>query len=160
MVRKESQSTSSSTVALGLFICILVCIAGTAQDTQVEYGGGTGELDDPYQIWTPEQFVAIGAHPEDWASHFRLMADVNLVDVTSTMFNPIGNRTVPFSGVFDGNDFAIENFTLDREEVYDAGIFGLVSTVELMEQINPDADGTGLLVLWESFWGRRGQLHR
>jgi hypothetical protein len=140
MSRKESNSMSSKALTLGLFACILVCGVGPAQDAQANYGGGAGELNDPYQIWTPDQFVAICTHPEDWDSHFRLMADVNLVDVNSDMINPIGNRSVPFSGVFDGNDFAIENFTFDREDIYDAGIFGLVSTVELMEQINPDAD--------------------
>ena len=97
----------------GLLCSLLVfCItAGSvlAQE-KAHYGGGTGDPNDPYQIWTPEQFVAINAHSEDWGSHFQLMADVNLVGVEPELIAPIGNHKVPFSGVFDGNDFAIESF--------------------------------------------------
>lgn len=135
---KAYTSSCSRAIVLGLLACLFMCAAGMAQDGAVDYyGGGNGDPNDPYRIWTPEQFVAIGSHPEDWASHFRLMADVNLVGIDPAIISPIGNRNVPFSGVFDGNDFAIENFTFDRNEVYDAGIFGLVSTVEMKERINP-----------------------
>ncbi len=105
------------------------------------YGGGTGELNDPYQIWTPDQFVAIGAHSGDWASHFRLMADVNLVDAESALIAPIGNHVVPFSGVFDGNGFAIEEFVLDHASLNDVGVFGVVGIPELKARIDPDGLG-------------------
>ena len=45
---------------------------------QRKYGGGTGEPNDPYLIYTPEQMNAIGAEPNDWSKHFKLMADIDL----------------------------------------------------------------------------------
>ncbi len=82
----------------GVILMVFCTYAGnvSAQE-RVYYGGGAGEPNDPYQIWTPEQFVAINVHSEDWGSCFRLMADVNLVDTTPEMIAPIGNHTVPFS---------------------------------------------------------------
>jgi hypothetical protein len=85
--------------------------------------------------------VSINAHPEDWGSSFRLMADVNLVDTDPELIAPIGNRTVPFSGVFDGNDFAIENFVLHSDTLNDVGIFGVVSTQAMQDRIDPNGLG-------------------
>ena len=45
---------------------------------QAQYGGGTGEPNDPYLIYTAEHLNAIGAEPNDWDKHFKLMADINL----------------------------------------------------------------------------------
>jgi hypothetical protein len=42
---------------------------------QAQYGGGTGEPDDPHLIYTAEQMNAIGTEPNDWSKHFRLMKD-------------------------------------------------------------------------------------
>jgi hypothetical protein len=135
----KHNSISSKTVLVGLLASLFVCAAGMAQSKVVDYyGGGTGEPNDPYQIWTPEQFVAINAHSDDWASHFRLMADVNLVGMDTDLVAPIGNYTVPFSGVFDGNGFAVENFVLDDDTSMDVGVFGVVSTGEMRARIHPD----------------------
>jgi len=139
MIRKEHTSMPSKTVFLRLFVCLFICAVSAAQNIEVDYyGGGTGEPNDPYQIWTPKQFVAINAHSEDWGSHFRLMADVNLAHTDPELIAPIGNYTVPFSGVFDGNHFAIENFVLDDDTSLDVGVFGVVSTVEMHARIHPD----------------------
>ena len=55
-------------------LMVVICI-GTACG---QYGGGLGTLEDPYQIWTPEQMNQIGLHSEDWDKHFALMADIDL----------------------------------------------------------------------------------
>jgi predicted outer membrane repeat protein len=50
--------------------------AGTAEASKsppglhAPYGGGAGEPNDPYLIYTAEQFKAIGDNPDDWARHF------------------------------------------------------------------------------------------
>ncbi len=41
-----------------------------------KYACGTGEPSDPYLIYTPKQMNAIGAEPNDWDKHFKLMADI------------------------------------------------------------------------------------
>jgi hypothetical protein len=76
------------------------------------YGGGTGEPNDPYLIYTSAQMNAIGAIPNDWDRHFRLMADIDLSAYTGTRFNIIGlDIDHCFTGVFDGNGHTISNFT-------------------------------------------------
>ena len=68
---------------------------------------------------------AIGAEPNNWDKHFKLMADLDLQGVT---LNPIGvcstdeEDRVPFTGVFDGNGRTISNFRAS-----DTGLFEYVS---------------------------------
>jgi hypothetical protein len=119
-----------------------------------KYSGGTGEPNDPYLIYTPEQLNAIGTEPNDWGKHFKLMNDVNLSGFDGKDGRPVFNiiapaeeteyeqeyyschgycswsypQGVPFTGVFDGNGHAILNFTYastDTTDVY-IGLFGYI----------------------------------
>jgi hypothetical protein len=115
--------------------CLGVCPA------QAQYGGGSGTADDPYQIWTAEQMNAIGAEPNDWDKHFKLMADLDLSAYDGQegrpAFNIIGtadnlegtdSRRDLFTGVFDGNGHTISNFThTSLQEYRYAGLFGYVA---------------------------------
>ncbi len=100
---------------------------------RLKYGGGTGEPNDPYQIWTPEQMNAIGANP-DWDKDFKLMADIDLSCYSGQEFNRIGYQIVgartlvpyPFSGVFDGNGHTISNFSYRALWGVGVGLFGYV----------------------------------
>ena len=80
------------------------------------YGGGTGTAEDPHLIYTSEQMNKIGLMEDDWDKHFRLMADIDLLEYTGTSFNRIGIRSnepyiyKPFSGTFDGMGHTISNF--------------------------------------------------
>ncbi|MHC4546356.1 MAG: GLUG motif-containing protein [Planctomycetota bacterium] len=76
-----------------------------------KYGGGSGTPEDPYQIRDANHMQAIGTDANDWDKHFKLMADIDLSGYTGTEFNIIGNNSNPFTGVFDGNDHTISNFT-------------------------------------------------
>ncbi len=110
-------------------ICVLILAFG--QLATAQYGGGAGEPNDPYQIYTAEQMNAIGANPNDWNKHFKLMADIDLSTYTGTEFNIIGTEVtiettrplrgpgsdyialeevlIPFSGTFDGNGHVVSN---------------------------------------------------
>ncbi|MHC4325652.1 MAG: hypothetical protein ACYSUX_15400, partial [Planctomycetota bacterium] len=105
-LRRKSDKLAALSL-LFLAICLFTPPA------EVKYGGGTGEPNDPYQIWTAEQMNAIGAEPNDWGKHFKLMADIDLAQYTGEQFNIIGyeriydqrtNDLKPFKGVFDGNN--------------------------------------------------------
>ncbi|MHC4519074.1 MAG: hypothetical protein ACYTAS_10825, partial [Planctomycetota bacterium] len=51
-----------------------------------QYGGGAGEPNDPYLVYTAEQLNAIGkSGPMD--AQFKLMADIDLIDYGGTKFN-------------------------------------------------------------------------
>jgi hypothetical protein len=93
----------------------------------LKYGGGAGELNNPYLIYTAEQMNAIGVNPEDWDKHFKLMADIDLGAFTGTDFNLIGyyisdDDREPFTGVFDGNNHTISNFSYTTEFTWTEGI--------------------------------------
>jgi len=114
-------------------VAIYALILALSTVAQAQYAGGTGTPEDPYLITTPEQMNAIGADPNDWDKHFKLMADIDLSAYTGTEFNLIGyhesytrrdkspERT-PFAGVFDGNGHAISNFSYTCEDNY-VGLF-------------------------------------
>ena len=57
---------------------------------RAQYGGGTGEPNDPYLIYTAEQMNEIGLHEQDQSKHFKLMADIDLSAYSGTAFNRIG----------------------------------------------------------------------
>jgi len=100
--------------------------------THAKYGGGTGESNDPYLIYTAEQMDAIGAEPNDWDKNFKLMADIDLSGFSydAALIAPDTNDTesgftgIPFTGVFDGNDHTISHLTI--EGVSYLGLFGLL----------------------------------
>jgi len=78
---------------------------------EAKYSGGTGTAKDPYRIATPEDLNDIGNYTEDWDKHFILVHDVNLARYTGTQFKIIRDSTAMFTGVFDGNDHRVWNFT-------------------------------------------------
>jgi hypothetical protein len=89
-----------------------------------KYSGGTGEPNDPYRIAKAEDLNDIGNYEEDWDKHFVLVNDVNLAEYTGTQFKIIGNSTIEFTGVFDGNDHKVWNFTWSSTGRNDIGLFG------------------------------------
>jgi len=95
-------------------------------DTTAEckYSGGTGEPNDPYRIATPQDLNDIGNHQDDCNKYFVLVNDFNLAEYTGTQFNRIGTEALPFSGVFDGNDRKIWNFTWNSNGISYIGLFG------------------------------------
>jgi hypothetical protein len=139
------------------FIICCCCLPAHAK-----YGGGTGEPNKPYLIYTAGQMNAIGADSNDWDKHFKLMADIDLSAYTGESFNIIGyyvkyNDNKPFTGVFDGNEHTISNFTYDSNNTFVTGLFRYVSDpnaeIRNLGLINPNVDartknGIGSLVGW------------
>jgi hypothetical protein len=108
-----------------------------------KYGGGTGEPNDPYLIYTAEQMNTIGAEPDDWDKQFKLMADIDLSGYKETEFNIIGtNYQNSFKGVFDGNGHSISNFTCKTADAYFTGLFGRVRSgiIKDLELIDANVD--------------------
>ena len=61
-------------VRSAIFVSLMVLRLGVFP-AQAKYSGGTGEPNDPYRIYTAEQMNAIGANPNDWDKHFKLIAE-------------------------------------------------------------------------------------
>jgi len=134
----------------GIFIN-MGAYGGTAEASKspsglhAKYGGGTGEPNDPFLIYTAEHMNTIGLHEEDWGKHFKLMADIDLGDYTGTEFNLIGIGFItPFSGVFDGNGHTISNFNYSSTGENVIGIFcyinGPNTHISNLGLIDPNVD--------------------
>jgi hypothetical protein len=127
-----------------LFVLLSICLF--SQPAQAKYGGGTGESNDPYLIYTAEQMNAIGADPNDLDKHFKLMADIDLSSYTGCQFNIIGNNQTRFTGSFDGNGHEIYNSTYQSTGKDYIGIFGYACCdfIKDVGLIDPNIDaGTG-----------------
>jgi len=94
---------------------------------QRKYGGGSGTADDPYQIATAADLIALGETPEDYAKHFILTRDIdldpNLPDgkvFTGAVIAPDTNpndrysdfQGTSFTGFFDGNKHTVSHLTI------------------------------------------------
>ncbi len=133
----------------------LLCVLFLTLPVQAKYGGGSGEPNDPYLIYTAEQMNAIGTEPNDWDKHFKLMADIDLGTYTGNQFNIIGGNP-PFTGVFDGDGHTISNFTYVSTDLFaGGGLFGSVNDpnaeIKNLRLIDPnvvaeDGGGVGLLI--------------
>jgi len=96
-------------------IVLLLTLVSTAT---ARYSGGTGEPNDPYQIATAADLIALGETPGDYDKHFILTADIDLDPnlpgrklfdraVISPDTDPNDEycwfQGTPFAGVFDGS---------------------------------------------------------
>jgi hypothetical protein len=126
-----------------VFFMIVFCVFSFP--AEAKYGGGMGEPNDPYLIYTAEQMNEIGANHDDFHKHFKLMADIDLSAFTGTDFNIIGTDSYPFYGIFDGNNHTISNFTHTSTNMRSIGLFGCIddSNAEIRDLglSDPNVDG-------------------
>ncbi|MHC4336996.1 MAG: GLUG motif-containing protein, partial [Planctomycetota bacterium] len=143
---------------LSLFVALCL-LSSPAQGKK--YGGGSGTAEEPYLINTAQQMNTIGTRPTDWDKHFKLTADIDLSGYPGTAFNIIGNGTIQFRGVFDGDGHTISNFTYNWTGAFTTNIalFGWVdgNDVEIknLGLIEPNvvmANGirAGALIGWQN----------
>ena len=53
---------------------------------------------------------------------------VNNIDMTDFAFTPIGSKDTPFTGIFEGNGYEVQNLTIDNSESDYQGLFGYIGT--------------------------------
>ena len=117
-----------------------------------KYGGGTGEPNNPYLIYTAEHLNALGAEPNDYNKHFKLMADIDLSGYTydRAVIAPDMNDTedwfqgTPFTGVFDGDNHTILHVTITG--VSHLGLIGNLESGAMITDVRleaVDVNGTG-----------------
>jgi predicted secreted protein len=108
---------------------IAACFIGLP--ASAKYSGGTGEPNDPYQIATAADLIALGETPEDYDKHFILTADIDLDPnlpgrkvFDAALIAP--NWNTPFIGVFDGNGHTISHLRITGGSYL--GLFGRLSS--------------------------------
>lgn len=119
MVWKHSQ--------VPLTALLLLAVCRPALPVQAKYSGGSGTTQDPYQIATAADLMALGETPADYDKHFVLTADIDLdpnLPGRKVFDNAViaGAWKLPFTGVFDGNDHTISHPTIVGE--FSLGLFG------------------------------------
>lgn len=67
----ERHTQISGVATVGLFLTII-------SNAYAKYSGGTGEPNDPYQIATAVDLIALGEDANDYDKHFILTADIDL----------------------------------------------------------------------------------
>lgn len=105
---------------------------------------GSGDANDPYQIWDACDVNTLGTETGYYTSHFKMMADVNMADFAYTTaviaadpFTGYPFDGTKFSGVFDGNDCVIRNLTIDTLGVDNEyiGLFGFVESGTVIKNL-------------------------
>ena len=99
------------------------------------YSGGNGTAEDPYQIATAEDLIALGDTPDDYDKHFVLTADIDLSNwifsdaliAHGEVFSGDDADGTRFRGDFNGNGHVISNLTIDSvgSGSRSVGLFGL-----------------------------------
>ena len=119
-----------------LLLTLTTCLL--ALPAYAKYSGGTGEPNDPYQIATAADLIALGETPADYDKHFILTADIDLdpnlpgrkvfdkaVIAPPLSVNEFGDFWgTPFTGVFDGNGHVISHLCVQGASYL--GLFGLL----------------------------------
>ena len=125
-------------ITIFFVICCLV-IGSFVVNTAVALDG-SGTEQDPWRIKSLDDFNDFAADANYWDDFTRLETDVNLV-------GRVYDRAViySFSGVFDGNNHTISNFTYDSNRVhYNIGLFGYVNDphaeIKNLGLIDPNVD--------------------
>jgi hypothetical protein len=136
-------------VAVGLLLLPIVSPA------TAKYSGGTGEPNDPYQIATAADLIALGETPGDYDKHFLLTADIDLdpnfpgrkvfdkaVIAPDRDAAKQGFQGTSFTGFFDGNGCTISHVTVSAKDY--VGLFGqLMSAAKVKDLGLVDVNVTG-----------------
>ncbi len=99
-----------------------LCIGGGCGELSSGYGGGSGTVEDPFQIWTVEHWkIWMNGDPNETENQsFILMADLDLQGVDMKPIEKIG-----YEAVFDGNGHTIRNIVMHRLGTnYNTGLIG------------------------------------
>ena len=122
-------------ILLSALMALSICPPVLAEESP--FAGGTATADDPWQIATAEQLLALSAAVNDGSvggypgQYFTLTADIDLKDV---VWQPIGhmdlndmsNYSCMFMGTLDGQGHTISNVTFHSDyPVCGVGVVGM-----------------------------------
>ena len=137
-----------------------------------KYSGGSGIADDPYQIATAADLIALGETPDDYDKYFILTADIDLAPnlpgrktFNRAVIAPDTNdvepefQGSPFIGVFDGDGHTISSLTIEGGTC--VGFFGKLAYPAKVVHIGLEAvkvSGTSWCAGGLVGWNDRGNV--
>ena len=114
-----------------------------------KYAGGSGTAEDPYQIATAADLIALGETPDDYDKHFIQTADIDLdpnlpgrkvfdraviaPDVNDAPLLGWEYDGTPFTGVFDGDGHIISHLTITDHRC--VGLFGVLGDAAMVSNL-------------------------
>ncbi|MBR7054041.1 MAG: hypothetical protein IKI26_04665 [Prevotella sp.] len=124
----------------------LLIMATMVLQAHAQFGGsGSGTENAPYLITNEDELFDVR---NNLSAHYKLIADLDLTEWIKDEspkdgWNPIGNSTTPFSGVFDGNYHTIKGLYINRPTMENIGLFGYLrdGTIKNTALINPNIIG-------------------
>jgi hypothetical protein len=113
-------------------------IGGDKAHAAVAFAGGTGTIEDPYQIATAAQLSEVRYYMR---SSFKLIAEIDLSTyAVGEGWMPIGDDNDIFRGILDGNGYKIKNLVINRPTTDYVGLFGVTAFSDIrniaLENIN------------------------
>jgi len=106
----------------------ILIVAVLSIQAQAKYSGGSGTIEDPYQIADANDLLVLSADANDYGASFVLTADINMegqVFTAAIIATDYGiDYSTSFMGTFDGNGYKITNFTINGSSWY-LGLFGI-----------------------------------
>ncbi len=109
-----------------------------------QFVAGSGTETDPYQIETLQQLQYVRHHLD---KHFLQTANIDASETKNWNngkgFDPLGNETDRFSGVYDGNNHSISGLHILREEESHVGLFGYLdlAMIKNLNLIDAEIEG-------------------
>ncbi len=118
-------------------------VSATAHLDENPFAGGNGSELYPYLVEDIEQLQQVRNYAD---AHFLQVSNIDAVSTQNwnggNGFIPIGDETINFSGVYDGNDFVINSLFINRSESR-VGLFGYVRNAILRNINLQNVDITG-----------------
>ena len=126
------------TKTLWVFLLMLGCLLGTghvlaATPTQL---AGAGTQEDPYQISTTDELfwfaglvngTLTDGTTKNTAACAKLTTDITIPD-EGYIWTPIGSKSAPYTGTFDGADYNIDNLVVNNSSADNQGFVGYLGT--------------------------------
>lgn len=127
-------------VLIGIIVIILLISSSSLtsfagdQPKSFTFSGGEGTKSNPYLISNINDLIELsdamlsGSNARD--SYFKLTTDI---DLEETEWKPIGNRTIGFNGVFDGNGKKITIKKFASGNIF--GLFGIADSSSTIKNL-------------------------
>lgn len=135
---------------LSLFLTLVMLMSlltvAAVPASAVTFDGGDGSRDNPYLISTAAQFKAFRdlVNSSNGSASAKL---TNNIDLESCDWDPIGLSSSGYTGVFDGNGYAIQNLKVSKAStgtssggwtLWGCGLFGIVGRNGVVKNLNVD----------------------
>lgn len=97
--------------------------------TSDSHFSGAGTEANPFEISTFQDLKDLSNYDIYWNGYFIQTADINAKDSeilnNGTGLNPLGNQVKNFTGSYNGNDYRVDNITINRPATTESlGVFG------------------------------------